>query len=136
MQCNPARPGPGASRGHRVLLKYEDEMSETENSSETKQAADAPEAEERTPFPPASFEFLLLSLRAQAELQLGLVHFGSTQEKPRPDFDLARHSIDLLAILQEKTKGNLTLEERLLLENSLTELRFRYVQTLEESKKS
>ena len=92
--------------------------------------------EERIPLPPASFEFLTLSIRAQAEWQLGLVHVGSDQEKPKADLDLARHSIDLLAILQEKTKGNLSLEEQRLLENSLTELRFRFVQALEESKKS
>jgi hypothetical protein len=49
---------------------------------------------------------------------------------------LARHSIDLLGVLQEKTKGNLTLEEQRLVENSLTELRFRFIQALEESKKS
>jgi len=41
-----------------------------------------------------------------------------------------------LGMLQDKTKGNLTLEEQRLLENSLTELRFRFVQALEESKKS
>ena len=93
-------------------------------------------ARERLPMPPASFEFLALSLRAQAEFQLGLMHFGSEEEKPEPDLDLARHSIDLLAILQEKTKGNLTLEEQRLLENTLTELRFRYLKALEESKKS
>ena len=87
------------------------------------------------PLPPASFEFLTLSLRTQAEVQLGLMHFGPPEEKPEPDFDLARHSIDLLAILQEKTKGNLNLEEQRMLENSLTELRFRYVQVLEDSKK-
>ena len=98
--------------------------------------AAASRAEERVPLPPASFEFLLLSVRTQAELQLGLIHFGGQEEKPKPDFDLARHSIDLLAVLREKTKGNLTLEEQRLLENSLTELRFRYVQALEESKKS
>jgi len=40
----------------------------------------------------------------------------------------AKHTIDMLGVLEEKTKGNLTLEERRLLENSLTELRFRYVQ--------
>src|SRR5438105_12339232 len=93
-------------------------------------------AREHLPMPPASFEFLALSLRAQAEFQLGLMHFGSEEEKPEPDLDLARHSIDLLAILQEKTKGNLTLEEQRLLENTLTELRFRYLKALEESKKS
>jgi len=88
------------------------------------------------PVPPASFEFLALSIRTQAELQLGLIHFGPESERPKPDLDLARHSIDLLGVLQEKTKGNLTLEEQRLLENSLTELRFRFVQALEESKKS
>lgn len=104
-------------------------MSESEN-------AGASQAEERMPMPPASFEFLALSLRTQAELQLGLLHFGAEEDRPKPDFDLARHSIDLLAMLHEKTRGNLTLEEQRLVENSLTELRFRYVQALEESKKS
>src|ERR1041385_4598675 len=87
------------------------------------------------PLPPASMNFLTLSLRTQAEVQLGLMHFGPPEEKPAPDLDLARHSIDLLAVLQEKTKGNLTIDEQRMLENSLTELRFRYVQVLEETKK-
>jgi len=93
-------------------------------------------AEEHIPLPPPSFEFLVLSFRAQTEFQLGLMHFGPENERPKPNLDMARHSIDLLAILQSKTKGNLTMEEQRLLENSLTELRFRYVQALEESKKS
>jgi hypothetical protein len=74
----------------------------------------------------------VLSLRAQTEIQLGLMHFGEDEEKPRPNLPIARHSIDLLAMLLEKTKGNLALEERRLLENSLTELRFRFVQISEE----
>ena len=82
--------------------------------------------------PPATFTFLVLSLRAQTEIQLGLMHFGEDEEKPRPNLPVARHSIDLLAMLLEKTKGNLALEERRLLENSLTELRFRFVQISEE----
>ncbi len=86
-------------------------------------------------FPPASFEFLILSLRAQAEMQLGLFRFGEESEKQEPDFDMARHSIDLINVLLEKTKGNLTLEEQRLIENSLTELRFRYIHAVEESKK-
>jgi hypothetical protein len=84
--------------------------------------------------PPATFEFLVLSLRAQTEMQLGLFHFGEESEKTEPDFDLARHSIDMMNVLLDKTKGNLTLEEQRLIENSLTELRFRYIQAVEESK--
>jgi hypothetical protein len=87
------------------------------------------------PLPPASFGFLVLSLRTQAEIQLGLVHFGE-EEPPQPDFRMARHSIDLMAVLLEKTKGNLTLDEQRLLENSLTELRFRFVQVSDEAGKA
>jgi hypothetical protein len=87
--------------------------------------------EEKIPLPPASFALLVLSLRTQVEMQLGLLHFGEEKDQPEPDFEAARHAIDLLGILQEKTKGNLTLEEQRLLENSLTELRFRYVQASE-----
>lgn len=85
--------------------------------------------------PPASFEFLVLSLRAQTEMQLGLFSFGDETEKAQPDLDLARHSIDMMNVLLEKTKGNLSIDEQRLLENSLTELRFRYIQAVEESKK-
>jgi hypothetical protein len=94
----------------------------------------APEEKEELhiPLPPASFSFLVLSLRAQAEMQLGLMQFGEEQ-KAEPDLLLARHTIDLMGVLLEKTKGNLTLEEHRLLENSLTELRFRFVQVSEEA---
>jgi hypothetical protein len=91
--------------------------------------------EQPIPLPPASFSFLVLSLRAQAEMQLGLMHFGQ-DEKPQPDLMLARHTIDMMAVLLEKTKGNLSLEEQRLLENSLTELRFRFVQVSDEAGKA
>ena len=89
----------------------------------------------RVPLPPASFTFLVLSLRAQCEMQLGMMHLGE-DEKSEPDLPMARHSIDLMALLLEKTKGNLTMEEQRLLENSLTELRFRFVQVSDEVSKS
>jgi Domain of unknown function (DUF1844) len=97
-----------------------------------KQRSEPDEQEIDVPLPPASFEFLVMSLRAQAELQLGLMHFGH-EEKPKPELELARHTIDLMGILLEKTRGNLTLEEQRLVENSLTELRFRYVQVSQEA---
>ncbi len=81
----------------------------------------------------SDFEFLVLSLRADAEMQLGLL--GGGEEKPQPQLPLARKMIDTLAMLQEKTKGNLTLEEQRLLDNTVTELRFRYMQAFEASQK-
>ncbi|HUB81507.1 MAG TPA: DUF1844 domain-containing protein [Bryobacteraceae bacterium] len=89
------------------------------------------------PLPPPSFTFIVLSLRAQAEMQLGLFRFGNEEEeKQPPDLQLARHTIDLMGILLDKSKGNLTLEEQRLLENSLTELRFRFVQISDETAKT
>jgi hypothetical protein len=84
------------------------------------------------PLPPPSFEFLVLSLRMQVETHLGLNPF--VEEKQDPDFRLARHGIDLLSMLKDKTKGNLSIEEERLLENTITEMRFRYVQAMDESK--
>lgn len=81
--------------------------------------------------PPATFEFLVASLRMQAEIAM----IAGPKEEEQPDLAAARHVIDLLAMLGEKTRGNLTFEEQRLLENSLTELRFRYVQAWEDSKK-
>src|SRR5207247_4614293 len=79
------------------------EMSETENT----QAGDSLG---RHGLPPATFDFLILSLRAQAEMQMGLCHFGDEAEKPEPDFDLATHSTDMRNVLLDKPKANLTLD--------------------------
>jgi hypothetical protein len=87
------------------------------------------------PMPPASFSFIVLSLQAQAEMQLGLMQL-SEEEKQQPDLLLARHTIDLMGVLLEKTKGNLSLEESRLLENAITELRFRFVQVSDDVAKT
>ncbi len=79
------------------------------------------------PLPPPTFEFLVFSLKMQAEMRLGLLGFGQ-ENAETPDIPAARHVIDLLAMLAEKTRGNLSLEEQRLIENSITELRFRFVQ--------
>jgi hypothetical protein len=85
-------------------------------------------SDQEFPIPPATFEFLTISIKTQTEMSLGLYHFGDEKDRPAPDLRVAQHSIDVLAMLAEKTKGNLTLEEQRLIENSITELRFRYVQ--------
>jgi hypothetical protein len=87
------------------------------------------------PLPPATFEFLILSLKFQAESHLGLLHFGDEKDRPEPNLDLARHTIDMLAMLEGKTKGNLGTDEQRLVENTLTELRFRYVYATEQAAK-
>lgn len=94
---------------------------------------DATGVEEHLP-PPASFETLVRSVAMQA--QFALVSFEDEKGKHDPELEVARHYIDLLTMLAEKTRGNLSMEEQRLLENSLTELRFRYVQAFEDSRKA
>ena len=89
------------------------------------------------PIPPANFSFLIESILMQTQMQLGLFRFGEKEEdqENEPNLPLARHSIDMLAMLREKTRGNLSIEEQRLLENGLTELRFRFVQISDELKR-
>ena len=91
-------------------------------------------AENDFPLPPPTFEFLVFSLKTQAEVRLGLLKLGGEEEAP--DLTAARHAIDLLAMIHEKTRSNLSTEEQRLIENSLTELRFRFVQVSESVGKS
>jgi hypothetical protein len=110
-----------------------DEIETTSHRSD-QELDDDDELEPRPALPAADFDFLVYSLRLQAELNLGLLPLGElADEKPEPDFELARHNIDLLAMLQLKTRGNLTTEEQRALDNSITELRFRFVQVQTEA---
>ena len=94
-----------------------------ERESAARSAASPP------PLPAASFELLVMSLGVQAQMELTA---PNDDDAPPPNLDMARHTIDLLAVLQEKTKGNLSLEESRRLDNTLTALRFRYVQRVNE----
>jgi hypothetical protein len=102
----------------------------SEETPQTEQQ-ETPSAERRE-LPPASFGELIFSLRFQAEMHLGLLP-SDEDEKPPVDLAAAQHFIDLLGILTAKTHGNLALEEQRYLENSLTELRFRYVQAADQA---
>ena len=73
-----------------------------------------------------TFERFLASLYMTAMMQLGLMH--QQGEQPRLDVIGARQTIDTLALLAEKTKGNLTPIEETFLQNSLYEVRMAYVE--------
>jgi hypothetical protein len=94
-------------------------------------SASEPEApsREHTPLPQVDFAAIVLSFASSALFHLGLVPDPETGEPGQASLPLAQHSIDLLALLQVKTQGNLTEEEGLLLTNLLTELRVRFVES-------
>src|SRR5690242_18875491 len=109
-------------------------MNEDDKPQSEQPKTPAPESSEaEIPLPPPTFEYLVFSLRAQAEIHLGLLHFGDELDQPKPNLRLARHSIDMLEMLKDKITGNLTLEEQRYLENSVTELQYLYVQIATES---
>ncbi len=76
--------------------------------------------------PPIDFNTFVLSLSASAALHLGLAPDPRTG-KPEVSLPLARQTIDLLALLEKKTEGNLTGEEERLLSQVLYDLRMQFV---------
>lgn len=89
--------------------------------------------QESGPFPPLDFSTFILSLAATAQMGLGLA--PDPQSKViTPNLPVAKQMIDLIAMLKEKTKGNLGREEQELLEGVLTGLRMTYVKVLEGKK--
>ncbi len=83
---------------------------------------------------PADFSSLILSLAASAQSALGIAPHPLSG-KVEQNLLQAKHAIDLLGVLAEKTKGNLTKEEDQLVNALLYDLRLRFVETKKESKK-
>ena len=79
-----------------------------------------------------SFTTFTLSLSTAALQHLGLGGVEG-QDKPQANLVLAQQTIDILAMLQEKTQGNLSDAESKLLGNILYDLRMRYVEAKKES---
>lgn len=76
--------------------------------------------------PEVTFSTFVVSLSSSALLHLGVIP-DPTTGKHETNFAVAKQTIDLLAMLQDKTKGNLSLDEQGLLKNILYELRMRFV---------
>jgi hypothetical protein len=79
-----------------------------------------------------SFVAFILSLASNAAVHFGDVPDPMTGQRREPDLDAASQFIEVIAMLEEKTRGNLTAEERQFLDQVLFELRMRFV----EAKKS
>jgi hypothetical protein len=87
--------------------------------------AGSPAARGERAMPQASFSTLVNSLLTQIFLYLG--DLTPRGVEPQLNLDMARFNVDLLGVLEEKTKGNLAPEEQKLLDNALYEARTRFV---------
>jgi len=100
--------------------KLEEEPEKKAPKKETKEEAKAP------PLPEANFTSLIFSLSSTAFVHLGDIDDPQAGEK-KTDLPLAKHTIDIIAMLKEKTEGNLTEEEQKFTDSILADLRWRYV---------
>ena len=83
---------------------------------------------------PMTFEALIFSLSTTALLQLGIAPHPETG-KQEMDLPGAKQTIDILEMLQQKTRGNLTADEGQLLEECLYDLKIGYVKALQAVKR-
>ena len=82
-----------------------------------------------------TFSGFVLSLATTAAVHFGDIADPSTGERAAPNVAAAAQMIELIALLQEKTKGNLEEEEAQLIEDLLYELRMRFVQAQQGEKR-
>jgi len=106
---------------------------------ETKQA-EKPASEKKPkdehkapPLPEVNFNSLIFSLSSSALLALGEIADPQTGEK-REDLPMAKHSIDIISMLNDKSKGNLDNEEQKFIDSMLADLRMRYVKAVHSKK--
>lgn len=76
--------------------------------------------------PPPTFDSFINMLAVEAAMHLGLIE-NPMETGHRVDLDAARHLVDTMAMLQEKTRGNLTPDEAEMIESMLAELRLQFV---------
>jgi hypothetical protein len=106
-----------------------------ESTPEDTNAQQQPGASEDTPgdelpLPTVNFSTFVISLNASALVHLGAIEDPTTGGKIK-NLPMAKQTIDMLSMLQEKTQGNLTTEEENILKSVLYDLRILYVKEKE-----
>ncbi len=110
------------------------DTAETQEKPETKEPPQEESHEARTetqgsaspPPPPMDFSMFVLSMANTALFQLGFIKDPDAGESKK-DLQGARQTIDLIALLEEKTRGNLTDQEAKIIQEALFQLRMAFV---------
>ena len=106
--------------------KLAEEQKAREEAAAAKAAPTSTSGEKRArEMPPASFAALVSTMLTQAGYYLG--EYAGQDGEPMVDLDAAKFQIDLLGVIEDKSKGNVTLDEQKTLDAALYELRTRYV---------
>jgi hypothetical protein len=88
----------------------------------------AQETASQEPLPDPNFAELLNMIAIQAMVGFGGMA-GPGGERIPPNLEIAKHYVDMLQVLEDKTKGNLTDDEKKLLDQVVYEIRMRYIQS-------
>lgn len=107
--------------------RKEKEVLIEQEKQDGKKKAEAQSSGRSAPLPPADLSGLISMLATQSFFSLGVVK-TKEDEEPRKDLEMAKFNIDMLGIVEEKTKGNLTDQEASILSDTLQQLRMVYVQ--------
>ena len=111
--------------------QQEKEVLAAKEEQEKAKMEGADEAPRRSgPLPEGDLMALVNMLTTQALFAMGVLRVEG-QDDREPDLEMARYNIDMLEVLEEKTKGNLTDQEAQVLKNTLSELRMGFVQIAE-----
>ncbi len=103
------------------------EEAEAPKTSREEAAARGKEPRDKpSPLPEVNFSTLIMSLSSSALYHLGEIPDPQTGQVQK-DLSLARHTIDIIGMLKEKTAGNLTDDEQKFVDTMLTDLRLRFV---------
>ncbi len=94
--------------------------------SDTSESSKAEKADQSPPMPEINFATFVVSLNASALLHLGAIEDPNTGQTDK-NLPMAKQTIDILSMLEEKTAGNLSKDEENLLKNILYDLRIIYV---------
>ena len=103
---------------------------EDASASVTGDAQDKIEDEEETLLPEVNFPTFIMSLNASALVHLGVIEDPATGQSTK-NLPMAKQTIDILSMLEEKTRGNLAKDEEDILRNILYDLRIAYVRQTE-----
>ena len=125
-------------QAEKAAFKEQEALKAKEASSESESSESADEADtvategaetagesRQQEFPPASFSMLVTTISAQAMTALGF--FPDPSGKMEPNRSMAKHFIDTLGVLEEKTAGNLNEEEKNMLQETLHQLRMAFI---------
>jgi hypothetical protein len=111
----------------------EGDLKETKPVEEVKEDKRQKDEHKAPPLPEVNFNSLIFSLSSSALLALGEIADPQTGEK-REDLPMAKHSIDIISMLKDKSKGNLDNEEQKFIDSMLADLRLRYVKAVNSKK--